>query len=274
MPRIPVLLLLPALLLAPGCGGPESSSDSARVRVVRDHLHITVRERGELQAARDTRVISMVEGKSTLIHLIREGSVVKQGDLLARLDTSAIEEKRASQGILVAKAEAALEQARKNFEIMEKELVAAERSAQSRLLIAEMRLEKFTGQTRTGAAAEDADRDSNAEMIRRLRQLVQDEKENDPSAEARYADLDDRVIAVLGGEASLAHGMGEAANQVLLLIDEIGLANADLKLANETLVHSRKLAEREFITRNELERDIINQRRQASRMTVAWNNLH
>jgi RND family efflux transporter MFP subunit len=199
---------------------------------------------------------------------------VKQGDLLARLDTSAIEEKRASQGILVAKAEAALEQARKNFEIMEKELVAAERSAQSRLLIAEMRLEKFIGQARvTAAAPEGADRDSNGEMIRRLRQLVQDEKDNDPLAETRYADLDDRVIAVLGGDSSLAHGMGEAANQVLLVIDEIGLANADLKLANETLVHSRKLAAREFITRNELERDIINQRRHASRMTVAWNNL-
>ncbi|HZN40033.1 MAG TPA: efflux RND transporter periplasmic adaptor subunit [Planctomycetota bacterium] len=274
MPRIPVFLLLPAVVLGFGCGGPDSPNDSSRVRVARDDLHITVRERGELQAARDTRVISMVEGKATLIHLIREGSVVKQGDLLARLDTSAIEEKRATQGILVAKAEAGLEQARKNFEIMEKELVAADRTAQSRLLIAEMRLEKFTGQVRSTAAADGADRDSNAEMIGRLRQLVQDEKENDASAETRYADLDDRVIAVLGGEASLAHGMGEAANEVLLLIDEIGLANADLKLANDTLVHSRKLAAREFITRNELERDIINQRRQASRMTVAWNNLH
>ena len=273
MPRI-LALLLPAVLLPYGCSPDDGSTDRSLVqRVARDSLHITVRERGELQAARDTRVISLLEGKATLIYLIREGSVVKQGEVLARLDTSEIEEKRATQGILVAKAEAAFEQARKNFEIMEKELVAAERTAQSRLLIAEMRLEKFIGQPRTTAATEEADRDSNAEMIRRLRQLVVDEVEHDASAETRFADLDERMIALLGGEASLAHGMGECANQVLLLIDEIGLAHADLKLANDTLAHSRKLAAREFITRNELERDIINQRRQSSRMTVAWNNL-
>ncbi|HEU4420649.1 MAG TPA: hypothetical protein VFT55_17050, partial [Planctomycetota bacterium] len=273
MPRI-LALLLPAVLLPCGCSPDDGSTDRSLVqRVARDSLHITVRERGELQAARDTRVISLLEGKATLIYLIREGSVVKQGELLARLDTSEIEEKRATQGILVAKAEAAFEQARKNFEIMEKELVAAERTAQSRLQIAEMRLEKFIGQPRTTASTEEADRDSNAEMIRRLRQLVVDEAEHDPSAETRFADLDERMIALLGGEASLAHGMGEGANQVLLLIDEIGLAHADLKLANDTLAHSRKLAARDFITRNELERDIINQRRQSSRMTVAWNNL-
>ncbi|HEX6812480.1 MAG TPA: efflux RND transporter periplasmic adaptor subunit [Planctomycetota bacterium] len=281
MPRI-LLLLLPAVLLPCSCGNDDGSTDRSLVqRVERDSLHITVRERGELQAARDTRVASLLEGRATLIYLIREGTVVNQGELLARLDSSALEEKRATQGILVAKAEATLEQARKNFEIMEKELLAAERTAQSRLLIAEMRLEKLVGQPRntaaeataTTGAPEEVDRESNAEMLRRLRQLVLDEKEHDSLAETRYGDLDDRVIAVLGGEASLQNGMGEAANQVLLLIDEIGLAHADLKLANDTLAHSRKLAVREFITRNELERDIINQRRQSSRMTVAWNNL-
>ena len=272
MPRIFLLHLLTAALLLTSCGGNGANDRSQVQRVARDCLHITVRERGELQAARDTRVTSKVEGHSTLVFLIREGSVVKPGELLARLDSSALEEKRATQGILVAKAEAALEQARKNFEIMEKDLLAADRTAQSRLQIAEMRLEKFRGQPRS-TLTDDSDRDSNGEMLRKLRQLVVDEKEHDPLAETRYADLDDRVIEVLGGEASLSHGMGEAANQVLQLIDEISLAYGDLKLANETLVHSRKLAEREFITRNELDRDIINQRRHSSRMTVAWNNL-
>ncbi|HEX5053385.1 MAG TPA: efflux RND transporter periplasmic adaptor subunit [Planctomycetota bacterium] len=276
--------LLPVAAVLAACGGNDAIGDRSLVRrVERGSLFITVRERGELQAAQDTRVASLLEGRATLIHLIREGSVVKTGDVLARLDSSAIEEKRANQAIAVAKAEAAFEQARKNFEIMEQELLAAERTAQSRLTIAEMRLEKFIGQPRDGASAAldspveaepAADTsDTNAEMIHRLRQLVVEEKERDPLAETRYADLDDKLIELLGGEANLGHGMGETANQVLQLIDEVGLARADLKLAEDTLTYSRKLAAREFITRNELERDVINHRRQTSRMTVAWNNL-
>jgi len=284
MPRfLPIVLILPAVGLFGGCNGSSDGVNDRSLihRVGRESLRITVRERGELQAARDTRVTSLVEGRATLIHLIREGTVVKQGDLLARLDSSAIEEKRANQAIAVAKAEAAVEQARKNFEIMERELLAAERTAQTRLLIAEMRLEKFLGQPRGHGNAVEAsamtsgagETGTNAEMLARLRQIVADEQERDPLAEVRYAELDDKVVELLGGQANLGHGMGETANQVLKLIDEIGLASADLKLADDTLLHSRKLAARGFITRNELDRDVINHRRQTSRMTVAWNNL-
>ena len=45
MPRIPVLLLLSAVLLQGGCGSSESSTDRTRVRVG-DALEIAARERG------------------------------------------------------------------------------------------------------------------------------------------------------------------------------------------------------------------------------------
>ncbi|MDA1261158.1 MAG: hypothetical protein O3A20_11130 [Planctomycetota bacterium] len=109
-------------------------------------LLITVRERGEIKAARDTRISSQLEGRATLIELIPEGTVVSAGEVVAKLDVSGILEKRDLQAIAVAKAEAALEQARKAVEIVEKELTAAERTAETRLQIAELRLQRFIGQ--------------------------------------------------------------------------------------------------------------------------------
>ena len=86
-----------------------------------------------------------MEGQARLIKLIDQGSVVKAGDVLAELDVSAIEEKRAAQAISVVKADAAREQAQKNFAIMEKEPPSAEKTAENRLRIAKLRLEKFVG---------------------------------------------------------------------------------------------------------------------------------
>ena len=275
MRLLPVVFLLPAIAPLAGCGGADGAGDRSLVhRVKRTSLRITVRERGELQAASDTKVTSQVEGRATLIYLIPEGSVVKGGEELARLDSSAIQEKRATQAIAVAKAEAAVEQARKSFEIMEKELLAAEHTAESRLQIAQMRLEKFIGQPREVAAMPAvAAGDTNAEMIVRLLEEVAEETKRDDLARTRYADLDDRLIELLGGKANLSYGMGETANTVLQLIDEISLARADLILAAGTLQFSTDLAKDQLITRSELERDQINHRRQVSRMTVAWNNL-
>lgn len=322
--HLPILLALPLLA---GCSGDAADAvDPTLVHTVeRADLVITVRERGELQAARDTRVSSELEGRATLIYLIPEGSLVETGTKLAELDVSAIEEKRAMQAIAVARAEAALLQARKNVEIMEKELLAAESTAESRLQIAKLRLQKFLGQPKEGIdGAVRRGVGTNEDMVARLRELLEDTGTSSfpgapsaedgietiaaampsempaaqvvggPSAPAPEAAESpaDSVPSSTSGEDVLLHGellaqvldtlgpaenleleMGELSNQVLQLMDEINLARADLELAKDTLQHSRRLEEQQFITRNELARDEITYKRQLSRKTVAWNNL-
>jgi len=266
------VLLFAAAAAAAACGNDADAGDrSLLLHVAPGTLDIVVRERGELQAARDTRISSQVEGKATLIYLVREGTVVQKGDVVAKLDTSAIEEKRATQAIAVAKAEAALDQTRKNFEIVEKELLANERVALNRLAIARLRLEKFVGQPRADGGGTDDD-GTNAEMLRQLKDLRAVEA-GGPRAGAVDAGLGRKAVELIGGEANLGLEMGEMANHVLQQIDEINLARADLKLAEDTLGHSRRLAARSFVTRSELERDEINYKRQLSRMTLACNNL-
>ena len=278
-----ISLALPCISLALGallaaCGGADRTSDDPTLihTVQRGDLSITVRERGELKAARDTRISSELEGRATLIYLIPEGSVVRGGEKVAELDVSATVEKRAQQGINVARAEAALEQARKNVEIVGKELRAAERTAETRLEIARLRLEKFIGQ-RYGAAPSAGDTaepaaGTNEQMVARLGALL----DSGVPASAAGASADrllDRVLEILEPEENLRLEMGELANQVLLQIDAISLARSSLEMAAQTLFYSEKLAEKGFITSNELERDRLDHQRELSTQTVAWNNL-
>lgn len=265
-------------------GGAASHEASLIYRVERGDLLITVRERGEIRAARDTRISSELEGRATLIELIEEGTVLKGGEVLAKLDVSALLERRALQAIAVAKAQAALDQARKAVEIVEKELKAATRTAETRLEIARLRLQKFIGQRRemsdepavaaeAGAAASAGDAAgaaTNARMITALRELAAD----DPNAASGLADrLVARILSILGDEENLNLEMGDMAIEVLQQIDAIGLARSDLKLAERNNVYSEQLFEKGFYTQNELEQDRIDLRRRLAAQAIAWNSL-
>jgi HlyD family secretion protein len=269
----PAFVLVP--LIASCSGEGDGAVDPSLIHTVRrSDLVITVREQGEIEAAKNTVIASAVDGQARLIKLIPQGSVVEAGDILAELDVSDIEEKRAAQAISVAKADAAREQARKNFAVMEKEIRAEEKTAENRLRIAKLRLEKFVGHRRSvTAGSPKVTAGTNAEMASELRSLMGSEKLADSGAGLEQSGLIDDVLELLGGEENLDLEMGEMSNQILRMIDEISLARADLALAKDTLGHSRNLAEKNFITKNELERDEISYVRQLSRVTLAWNDL-
>ena len=100
----------------------------------------------------------------------------------------------------LAKADALLQQARKNVEIAEKQLQAAEKTAETRLQIAEIRLEKFLGQPVPPAGANgggdpppdgEAAPGTNGEVLVRLRELVEEET-LDAGSEGRYTRLIER----------------------------------------------------------------------------------
>jgi len=281
--RSTTLLLL---LCACGSSTTDPSVDASLYRVVRNDLHITIKENAELQAVRETLVRSQVEGQSTIIYLIPEGTYVQQGDRLVELDVSELVEKRANQAISVAKAEAALAQAEKEKEILQKELRTKENTGRSDLLISEMEVAKFLG--RRGGGGES----KNADMLKKLSELVSTPP-SAPSAEAsaedaqanaidqvdprNYRALIDKVRQLLAEpdrpDGGLDRDMGDMANKVLRQVDSIRLAMASLKVKEDTLGHSRRLAAKQFITRNELERDQLEWQSQVSQVTLAWNEL-
>lgn len=289
------LLALAALLAA--CGGETAGApaqDPDLFTVKKDDLPITVRENAELQALRETIVRSEVEGQSTIIFIVPEGTQVKQGEKLVELDVSELVEKRANQGIAVGKAEAALVQARKEQEILQKQLTTNLNTAASNLRIAELDLEKLLGRKSDGGEGK------NGDMIARLLSLV-----NPPAAEPadaatttangvdippipahiaatqvdprKYAGLVDKVydlLAVDGDRAAAAsRDMGEIGNKILAQTDAIRVAMSELKVKEDTYGYSRRLAARQFITRTQLDSDQLSYQSQMSKVSLAWNDL-
>lgn len=234
--------------------------------VRRGDLKISVTEKAEIQAANKVTVVSKVEGRVTLTYLVPEGNIVAKGDKLAQLDVSDLEEKRNRQAISVAKAEASLAQAQKTYEIMEKDLAADLNAARGKLKIAQMELEKFRG--RQKQRAPDDVEGTNQEMLTKLRELMK----IDPKGR-KYSDLDQTVLELLGAKENLHRDMGQLANDILQKVDEIRLARAELVLKLDKYNHSVELADQEFITRNELERDKLSYQSQLSTVNLAWNDL-
>lgn len=265
--------LAAAAWLLAGCGtGDGGSADNQpdMVTVSRADLRIAVREQGEIRAKRETQVRSEVEGRAAILYLIPEGSSVEKGEKLVELDAASLQDREANQAITVGRAKANLVNAEQNLEILEKELGAILASAKSKLEIAELGLEKYLGRLPSlaehpdGMAAARGDRDgTNREMLARLRDLVEG---------TDRTDLPNAVVELLG-EENLDRDMGDMAQKVLDNIDRIRLARADLKLKEDTLDHSKRLAAKDFITRNELDRHQLDFDSQKSRVTLSWQEL-
>lgn len=286
-----VALLLASVAAFTACQADQiqTSATVNTYEVSRENLPINVKEGGELVAVNEQVVRSLIEGNATILSLIPEGTLVKPGDKLVELDVSSLVDLRATQEISVEKARNAFEQAKTALEILEKELITKKNTAASQRLIKSMELEKLLG-ANDGSGSEGR----NADMVTRLQDLVtapeKPEKPEEPNTESskrkqlvaqvhpqNYAGLVNKVTELLKieGEAGdpLQRDMGEMANQILQQVDLIRLAMADLKVKEDTVVYSRGLAKKQFITQNELEGDELDYQRGASTVTIAWNNL-
>ncbi len=75
--------------------GKSSSADTGPKlthTVTRGELKVSVTEQGVLESSENTEVKCGVRGANTVIWVIENGSQVKKGDVLVRLDTLAIED--------------------------------------------------------------------------------------------------------------------------------------------------------------------------------------
>jgi RND family efflux transporter MFP subunit len=82
-------------------------------------LTVTVSERGSLESSNALDVVSEVEGMTTILHILPEGTRVKKGDLVCELDSASLRDQLTNQRIATQRAEADLEQARTTREVAE-----------------------------------------------------------------------------------------------------------------------------------------------------------
>ncbi len=111
--------------------------------VERKQLVISNVQRGNLAAKDAVTVKSEIEGQTTILYLIEEGTFVEPGQLLVELDASELRDRRVAQEISVQNAEASYVKAKAQFEIQESQNKSDIETADRKLSFARLDLEKY-----------------------------------------------------------------------------------------------------------------------------------
>jgi len=124
-------------------GGKTAGRDVPTFAAKRGPLTISVVESGTIKA-RDQHIIkNEVEGRTSIITLVPEGTRVKKGDLLVELDASTLQDNKINQEISVQNTEAAYINARENLAIVTSQAVSDVNQAELNLEFARQDLRKY-----------------------------------------------------------------------------------------------------------------------------------
>jgi len=111
--------------------------------VARETFNVDLIEKGEMQAAKSADIISKVEGQSTIIWLIPEGTSVKKDDLLVELASDKIDERVRQEELKETNAITAFESAQAELEIQQDKNASDVRKGQLKIELAQIELEKY-----------------------------------------------------------------------------------------------------------------------------------
>ena len=148
-PAMPLILVVGIAVLGGGAwavaswlksGGDMDEVD--RFTVIPRTFTVALKEKGELKAAKSTDIICEVEGRTTIISLIAEGTAVQEGDLLVELASDKIEERISSDELKETNAITAFESAKAELEIQRDKNASDIRKAQLKIELNGLALEK------------------------------------------------------------------------------------------------------------------------------------
>ncbi len=149
-------------------GGQSSLADMPTFEAKRGPLLISVLESGTIKARQQEVIYNQVEGRTSIISIVPEGTRVKKGDLLVKLDDSTLKDNRIDQDIRVQNAYASYINAQENLEVVKNQAASDVNEAELRLEFAHQDLEKYVeGQyPNDKAAAENEIRLAQEELTR------------------------------------------------------------------------------------------------------------
>lgn len=131
------------LLMRKGSATAKASTEQATFRTVRGPLTISIAQSGTIKAREMTIIKNEVEGRTSVITLIPEGTRVKKGDLLVELDASSLIDSRLDQEISVQNAEASYISAKENLEVVKNQAQSDVDQATLDLQFAKEDLQKY-----------------------------------------------------------------------------------------------------------------------------------
>jgi len=253
-----------------GFGGQDDSAALPTAVVKRGDLVITVTEGGTLNAMKSVEIKSKAEGRRTILKLVDEGTVitpedVANGMVLVELDSSDLEEREGQREINFYNSEAAYKKAQEDLAIQKKQNESDIALAKLDVKFARMELERYLG----------------AKLAKRLI-----DGELDFSSLGAFACQE--VVATLGSEKAeqilgsfyaecpkdLASLLGGVAQQTVRnLSSNVLLADSQLANQDERLTWTKKLYEKEYVSRNEVTTDELKKQQFAVQVDSAQEDL-
>src|SRR5690625_3257350 len=216
--------------------GGESVDYGPVAEVTRRDLTISVTESGTLRSRDQVVVTNRSEGRTTLVWIVPEGTLVEEGDLLAEFDASKLENQQVESRIKVQNAEATFIRAREDLAVTKSQNESDIAEAELKLRLAKLDLARYLGQQ---------------EMLEEL-------------GFAEIAEVEDAIdVSEMTSEAE-----GEYAQQQEELVSEINLAKQELARAEQQYQDSKDLAEQGFITELEVEGDRLKRERAEGQLKV------
>ena len=138
-----IVLIIAAFALLSGTSNPGDELDVTTFKVRPISFPVVLKEKGEIKAKTSVDVRCEVDGQSTILWLIPEGTIVKEGDLLAELESQDIDDRIRQKEIEVADLTASVEKSQIDYEIQVDENKSNIRKAELKLRLAELELEKY-----------------------------------------------------------------------------------------------------------------------------------
>jgi len=209
--------------------------------VTRNDLIISVTESGDIKALNSSDIMSKVEGRTSLISIVSEGTIiteddVKNGKIIAELDSSSIRESLAQQEVTFSNAEADLEDAKESLAIQIKQNESDIQAGELNLRFSLMDFKKYLGE-------ELADT------------VVADYNETTAQIDTAALLVDERLN-------------GESLQRLKELENDISLTESELNRARKRLEGTERLYEKKYVA----EFDLIADRLEVQSLEARFDN--
>ncbi len=271
------------------------SPTAATFRVLRGPLDVTVVEGGSVEAKEKLEIRCEVQGSTKILSIIEEGHAVtpkdvEEGLVLIELDSKELLDKQVSQELDFQSSLAALTRAKEQYDIQVIDNESTIKAAELAVKFAEMDLAAYVGEELAAKIVEEARKIEGAARLLaqqngagRPTQGIspaeaprQQDSPPPPAADetlpdeapppgsdaenAGAADTDSPEPALPPIDAMAivkldSLGDGEARQKIRGLENDLVLADQDLSLARVKLEGTKRLFEKEFVTKNQLDSD-------------------
>lgn len=274
------MTLAVAIFLGLNGKGESTEADMPVAGAQKGDLVIDVLEGGNIQALNFLEFRNEVKlaGGVKILEIIDEGYYVSEedvanGKVLVRLDQSELEEAMVDHDVQFQQTEAAYAEAKQGIEIQESEALSDIKLERQKLRFALLDFEKFVGASAARSTLKKLglpfDNDSLAAYEKEATTLIVNAFDTRKLADDAIDETDVTSFA-LETEGSLAAnvnfesflkdellGDGEAEQTIRRMRDEALVASSELAVVEESVEGAKRLHERDFITRQTLENEMV-----------------